>query len=83
MKILHVNFSDQQGGASIAVLRLHKILLDKGIDSYLLVSDKELNEKNSISTNKTFEKIKNIIKSTITRNLKIIIKTYTKINNPL
>ena len=78
MKILHVNFSDHQGGASIAVLRLHKILLDKGIDSYLLVSDKELNEKNIISTNKTFEKIKNIIKSSITRNLEIIFKTSNK-----
>ena len=78
MKILHVNFSDHQGGASIAVLRLHKILLDKGIDSYLLVSDKELNEKNIISTNKTFEKIKNIIKSSISRNLKIIFKTSNK-----
>ena len=78
MKILHVNFSDNIGGASISVLRLHKFLLSKGLDSHLLVSEKELNEKNVVGINKTSEKIKNIIKSTISRNLKIIFKTSNK-----
>ena len=72
MKILHVNFSDNIGGAAISVIRLHKFLLNKGIDSHLLVSEKELNEKNVFGINKTSEKIKNIIKSTISRNLKIL-----------
>ena len=78
MKILHVNFSDNLGGASISVLRLHKFLLNKGVDSHLLVSEKELNEKNVVGISKTSEKIKNIIKSTVSRNLKIIFKTSNK-----
>ena len=40
MKILHVNFSDNKGGASISVMRLHKHLLSIGVDSSMLVSQK-------------------------------------------
>ena len=75
MKILHVNFSDNKGGASISVMRLHKHLLSIGVDSNLLVIEKELSEKNIISINKTSEKIKNIIKSSISRNIKFLLKT--------
>ena len=78
MKILHVNFSDNKGGASISVMRLHKHLLNKGIDSNLLVADKELNENNVISIDKTSHKILNIIKSSISRNIKFFFKTSNK-----
>ena len=44
MKILHVNYSDGDGGAAIAVKRLHNILNQKKIDSYLLVSEKKYND---------------------------------------
>ena len=39
MKILHVNFSDTDGGAAIAVKRLHESLIENGIDSTLLVCE--------------------------------------------
>ena len=78
MKILHVNFSDNKGGAAISVMRLHSFLLSKGIDSNLLVSDKEIDDENIISINKTSEKIYNILKSTINRNLSIVFKTANK-----
>ena len=37
MNVLHINYSDISGGASIAAYRLHQGLLAKGIDSRLLV----------------------------------------------
>jgi glycosyltransferase involved in cell wall biosynthesis len=40
MKILIVNASDMQGGAARAAYRLHKALLNQGIDSQMLVQDK-------------------------------------------
>ena len=45
MKILHVNYSDAEGGAAIAVKRLHNILNQKQIDSKLLVSEKKNQDK--------------------------------------
>ena len=47
MKILHVSFSDNFGGANIAAYRLHKSL-SKKIDSKLLVYDKKHKSKNII-----------------------------------
>jgi hypothetical protein len=40
MKILIVNTSDIQGGAARAAYRLHKSLLNSGIDSQMLVQSK-------------------------------------------
>ena len=40
MKILIVNKSDIQGGAARAAYRLHKALLENGVDSKMLVQDK-------------------------------------------
>ena len=37
MKITHINYSDANGGAALAALRLHKGLIDKGVDSEMLV----------------------------------------------
>ena len=45
MKILHLNYSDTDGGAAIAVKRLHDILNQNNIDSYLLVSEKKYNHE--------------------------------------
>lgn len=41
MKILQLNISDVQGGASIACYRLHKALQRQNIDSHMLVRDKK------------------------------------------
>jgi len=83
MKILHVNFSDNYGGAAIAVMRIHKLLLKNKIDSSLLVSDKTLNEPKTFSINKTSEKLKNIIKGSINRNLKFFFKSKNKTTHSL
>ena len=45
MKILHINYSDQVGGAAISVMRLHKSLIKKKIKSKMLVQEK--NNKHS------------------------------------
>ena len=40
MKILHLNYYESQGGAAIAVQRIHNALLTKNIDSQIIVSKK-------------------------------------------
>ncbi len=56
MKILHVNYSDIIGGASIAVNNIHKYLIKNKIDSKLLVFDKNTEDKNVIGPKNNFEK---------------------------
>ena len=41
MKILHVNYHENRGGAGRAVWRLHKLFLEYGMDSHLLVAEKK------------------------------------------
>ena len=41
MKILHLGYSDKSGGASIAMMRLHKSLKELGIESNVLVGEKK------------------------------------------
>jgi glycosyltransferase involved in cell wall biosynthesis len=78
MKILHVNYSDTIGGAAIAVLRIHHILLKQGIDSHIIVSEKSSNFKNVEGPKKTIDIIKTFIKKSINRQLKYIFKTNNK-----
>jgi len=40
MKILIINYSDQKGGAARAAFRLHRALIDSGVDSKMLVQEK-------------------------------------------
>lgn len=40
MKVLHINISDVEGGATRAAYRIHKALLKEGIDSQMLVHSK-------------------------------------------
>ena len=77
MKILHVNYSDSIGGASIATMRIHQNLLKKKIESKLLVLDKNINDKNIFGPNKSFEKIYNDFKISLTRylNRKVTLST--------
>ena len=51
MKILHINQSEIDGGAAIAVSRLHSALLKKKINSWLLVEDATNLSKNIIKSN--------------------------------
>ena len=71
MKILHLNYSDQIGGAAVSVMRLHKSLLKKKIKSNLLVSEKTTNEINVLCESTTLSKMydlfkmKNVIKARV------------------
>ena len=78
MKIVHVNYSDKIGGAAIALRRFHNLLIRNGIDSQIVVSEKNDNSQRILSINKTSEKIKNLFKSSINRQLKYIFKTKNK-----
>jgi len=49
MKILMINATDIQGGAGRAAYRLHKSLLEAGIDSQMLVQKKSSNDDTVIS----------------------------------
>jgi glycosyltransferase involved in cell wall biosynthesis len=58
LKILHINYDDQKGGAAIAVNRIHESLKQKGVDSKILVAKKsELNE-DFIGPKSTIKEIK-------------------------
>jgi glycosyltransferase involved in cell wall biosynthesis len=48
MKILHINTSDNVGGAAIAAFRLHNNMLNNGIDSKYLVLQATINDRNDI-----------------------------------
>tara|TARA_X000000950_G_scaffold287606_1_gene400657 strand:- start:2638 stop:3792 length:1155 start_codon:yes stop_codon:yes gene_type:complete len=48
MKILHITYSDNYGGANIAANRIHKSLLNHKSETKLLVIDKKTNNKNVI-----------------------------------
>ncbi len=48
MKILHITYSDNYGGANIAATRIHKALITNNMNSHLLVIDKKKNLKNTI-----------------------------------
>ena len=49
MKILHLNYSDQIGGAATSVMRLHQSLLKNNINSNMFVKEHTTNEKNIFS----------------------------------
>lgn len=56
MKILIVNTNDIQGGAARAAYRLHKALLEQGIDSKMLVQDKSSDDYTVIGPSTKIEK---------------------------
>jgi hypothetical protein len=44
MKVLHISHSDNDGGAARAAYRIHKALLDHGIESRMLVQYSKLDD---------------------------------------
>jgi glycosyltransferase involved in cell wall biosynthesis len=60
MNVLHINQSDLSGGAAIAGYRLHQGLLQKGVDSSLLVGNAETKDER-IALIPRFEKLENLI----------------------
>jgi len=53
MKIIHVNTFDSVGGAAKASIRLHKSLLDSGVDSHYLTQGRSLDLPNIHSVHKS------------------------------
>lgn len=51
VKIVHISYWDIAGGAAIATNRLHTIMLQNGIDSSMLVFDKQSQDKTIFSLN--------------------------------
>ena len=74
MKILHVNFSDNVGGAAIAAKRLHTSLLKKGYDSNLLVHSQNTLEKKIFNSKSNYILIKNLFYQSLERKLMSTIK---------
>ena len=58
IKILHINYNDDSGGAAIAVQRIHEAQKIVGINSKILVAEKFSNDKDIIGPNSTLEEIK-------------------------
>lgn len=50
MKVLHINTSDTAGGAAIAAFRLHKAMLEAGIDSRFFCLNRIINDDERILT---------------------------------
>ena len=61
MKVLIVSKYDLNGGAAKAAYRLHKSLLNIGIDSYMLVQEKTSNDLRVICTHSKFSAVKSKI----------------------
>ncbi|MDJ0636513.1 MAG: glycosyltransferase family 4 protein [Xenococcaceae cyanobacterium MO_188.B29] len=56
MKVLHLNTSDVNGGAARAAYRLHKELVNIGVDSQMLVQNKTSDDRTVISPQTKLEK---------------------------
>ncbi|MDR3654050.1 MAG: glycosyltransferase family 4 protein [Paludibacter sp.] len=68
MKIVHINFWDKLGGAAIASNRLHKTMINMGINSKMIVFDKLIKDDKTVFAidsffNKIINSIYNIIDS--------------------
>ena len=57
MKVLILNSSDINGGAARAAYRLHRSLLEQGIDSQMLVQDKIGDDSTVIGPDSKFTKL--------------------------
>ena len=71
MKILHLNYSDQIGGAATSVMLLHQSLLKNNINSNMFVKEHTTNEKNIFSKN-TLSHISDLLKGFLRKIAKII-----------
>lgn len=65
MKVLIVNTSDIVGGAARAAYRLHKALLSQGVDSHILVKDKQSDDYTVIGESNKIKKIFNKFRPTL------------------
>jgi len=78
MKILHVVYTDEGGGASKAVMRLHKSLLTNNIDSYVLVQIKKGDNFRILTNNSILNRISYFFRFYLSR---ILLKFFLKTHN--
>lgn len=64
MKILIVNTSDIDGGAARAAYRLHKALLNSGVDSQMLVQSKTSDDYTVLASTTKVQKAINKLRPT-------------------
>ena len=83
MKIVHVNYSDSQGGAAIAVKRIHDLMLKNNINSNVVVSERILDNDKIFSNNKNSKGIDSTFRKALSRQLKYIFKTNNKFTHSL
>jgi glycosyltransferase involved in cell wall biosynthesis len=69
LKILHLNYFENEGGAAIAVKRIHHSLMSKGINSNILVAIKESSDSRVIGPESTFEHIFSLLKISFQRRI--------------
>ena len=50
MRVLHINSNDSTGGAAIAAMRLHKVMLEAGIESTFFCLNRTINDNEHIVT---------------------------------
>jgi len=70
MKILHLGYSDKSGGASIAMMRLHKSLKELGVQSNVLVGEKNTKDHDIFGPETSLEKKVNNLKIKLARQKK-------------
>ena len=67
MKILHLGYSDKSGGASIAMMRLHKSLKELDVESNVLVGEKNTKDYDIFGPETSLEKKVNNFKIKLAR----------------
>ena len=78
MKIVIVNTLDNQGGAARSAYRLHKSLLYKGIESYLLVQFKTIDDNTILGPETKIQKVIAKLRSTLDTIPLLLHKTKSK-----
>ena len=74
LSILHVNYYDSKGGASIAVERIHESLKLLGVNSKILVAEKLSNNSDVFGPSSTIEEIKWKLFKSLNRKIEILQK---------
>lgn len=65
MKILHISLSDNNGGAARAAYRIHKSLIDYGVNSKMLVQESILDDWSVTGNSKKIDKLLNYLRQYI------------------
>lgn len=79
LKIVHLNFSDSEGGAARAAYRVHRALLSKGVESRMIVNSLKLGDWTVSGPKSRWETTTNLVRKGLARAL----RTFLKSANPI